>query len=102
MLVFLNVHDVRASIWRILQRAFMKKLRNTKHGILEMGEVVAVEYVEALSTSHCSQAGILMLIWSSGSINLINLETRECVQIFEDRDLHDCHPTAVAFFPQVP
>jgi len=82
------------------KRSFMKKLRNANTGKLEHGDLKMVDYVEELSTSHGSNVGMLVLIWTSGSIDFINLETRECVQILEDQDLRDCHPTSVTFFPQ--
>ena len=59
-----------------------------------------VEYLEELSESHQSVAGLLMLLWTCGTIDLINLEQRECVQIFENSDDQE-RPTSVAFFPQV-
>jgi len=82
------------------QRTFMKKLRNTRAANVELGDVVHVEYLEELSESHQSDVGLLMLLWTCGSIDLINLEQRECVQVFENRDDEE-RPTSVAFFPQV-
>jgi len=78
----------------------MKKLCNSRTANVELGDVMHVEYLEELSESHQSDAGLLVLLWTRGTIDLINLEQRECVQIFENSDDQE-RPTSVAFFPQV-
>jgi WD40 repeat protein len=81
------------------QRAFKKKIcsKNTEGAL---GTLLFVDYLEDLSTSHESKAGLLMLAWTGGSIDLINLEAVQCVQIFQDRDIDTCRPTSAVFFPQ--
>ena len=78
----------------------MKKLRNTRAANIELGNVLHVEYLEELSQSHQSGTGLLMFLWTSGSVDLIDLEKRECVQVFKDNDVQG-RPTSVTFFPQV-
>ena len=81
-------------------RAHMaKQIRNSSNDSKE-DHVAKVDYVEELATSHGSGAGLLVLTWTSGVIDLINLQNRECVQSFRDSDIGDCKPTCVTFVPQ--